>query len=537
MTVELAVTELIETDPRRWFMLLLYCVQTLLNQAIWLTFAPIAFETGAYYHATNNWVNSLSMVFMVLYPFGMLLSARQLQVSLRSAIVWGALMNLVACVFRAGSVFCPMRGGAGFGVLLAGQSIAGLAQPLLTNAPARIASDWFPKEERERATTIAAVSLLLGNGVGQAIPPILIAKDDSGRITGMGSLLAGELVLVFFSAFSILAWFVNAPECPPSHAAAVRRRSSSWSNAGQTTPMVSPMGPQLAAPFFLDCQQSVVHMDDTAGIPTANGNAATQRPGETPLDRQTTPASVDSAGANCNAAGASAAIELLPPEKLTRVYGELLCDAAFLPLMLCMGLGLGAFNSLMTVMERVVHPVGYNKDVAGMFGAVMLLAGIPSAGFASVMLDRTGAYRIVFKVGAGLGLVAATLFFLLLRPGQLAWSTVSVGILGACAIPLFPVAIGTAAEITFPAPEEASSGLIMLTGQFLGIGAIFLFSACLPEESVPPKFTTVWTPMCIASLSTFGLIALMSQLVNAKYKRRTVEAEEARRVASLESCS
>jgi len=484
----------IETDPRRWFMLLLYCVQTLLNQTVWLTFAPIAFETGTYYHTTNNWVNILSMCFMLLYPFGMLLSARQLQIGLRSSIVLGAVLNVVACVLRAFSVFCPIS--AGFGVLLAGQSIAGLAQPLLTNAPARIAFDWFPKEEREGATTIAAVSLLLGNGLGQAIPPMLISKDDSGSITGMGSLLVGELALVILSAVSILVWFVNCPTNPPSHAAAVRRRSSSWSNTG-----VSPNGRQLSAPFFLD---------DNAGIQTATGDAAIQR--------QTTPGIPE--------------VEVLPPEKLTRVYGQLLCDAGFIPLMLCMGLGLGAFNSLMTVMERVVRPVGYSKDVAGMFGAVMLLAGIPSAGFASVLLDRTGAYRIVLKAGAAMGLLAATLFFFLLRPGQLAWSTVAVGLLGATAIPLFPVAIGTAAEITFPAPEEASSGLIMLTGQFLGIGAIILFSSLLPAETVPPSFTTVWTPACIAFLSTFGLITLMSQLVNAKYRRRTVEAEEARRVSS-----
>jgi len=499
------VTDLIETDPRRWLMLFLYCMQTLLNQALWLTFAPISFEAGEYYHTNSDWVNSLSMVFMVLYPFGMLLSARQLQIGLRSAIVWGALLNLGACVIRAGSVFCPLPGGAGFAVLLTGQSVAGLAQPLLTNAPARIASDWFPKEERERATTMAAVSLLLGNGVGQAFPPLLISKDETGSITGMGSLLFGELVLVFLSAASILIWFVNEPECPPSHAAAVRRRSSSWSNAGLT-----PHGRQLSAPFFLD---------DTAGIPPATGNAASPRPGETPCSRQTTPA-------------ASAATEQPPPESLTRIYGQLLCDVGFLPLMLFIGLGLGCINSFLTNLERIVYPVGYSKDVAGLFGAVMLLAGIPSAGFASFLLDRTGAYRIVLKAGAICGLLAATVFFALLRPGQLGWSTVAVGVLGATAIPLFPVAIGTAAEITFPVPEEASTALIMLTGQFFGIGTVFLFSSCLPDETVPPSFSTVWTPMCIACLSTFGLSVCMSQLVNAKYRRRTIEAEEALRVCS-----
>ena len=44
----------------------------------------------------------------------------------------------------------------GFTVLLLGQGLAGLAQPVFTNAPAKLAGEWFPSSERELATVVGA---------------------------------------------------------------------------------------------------------------------------------------------------------------------------------------------------------------------------------------------------------------------------------------------------------------------------------------------------------------------------------------------
>lgn len=57
-----------------------------------------------------------------------------------------------------------------FKVQLFGQIIAAISQPMLLNAPPRIANDWFPKGERDLAMHLMTQSNNIGGGFGSIIP-------------------------------------------------------------------------------------------------------------------------------------------------------------------------------------------------------------------------------------------------------------------------------------------------------------------------------------------------------------------------------
>ena len=64
----------------------------------------------------------------------------------------------------------PVAATNSFNVQLFGQIIAAISQPLLLNAPPRIANDWFPKGERDLAMHLMTQSNNIGGGFGSIIP-------------------------------------------------------------------------------------------------------------------------------------------------------------------------------------------------------------------------------------------------------------------------------------------------------------------------------------------------------------------------------
>ena len=84
---------------------------------------------------------------------------------LRSGMVLATFMGMLCGWVRYLSVTIEDQRTA-YAVLLLGQCIGALAQPMFTNAPAKIAGSWFPPKEREIATTVAAILNPVGNAIG-----------------------------------------------------------------------------------------------------------------------------------------------------------------------------------------------------------------------------------------------------------------------------------------------------------------------------------------------------------------------------------
>ena len=145
---------------------------------------------------------------------------------------------------------------------------------------------------------------------------------------------------------------------------------------------------------------------------------------------------------------------------------QILRTRDFVLLLLVFFVGLGVFNSVTTWIEDIVRPRGFSITQAGLIGGLMIMGGIVGALILPTLSDRSRR-RVPFMVlalgGATLGLVGitfATSYWLLLA---------SAFALGFFLLAAGPIGFQYGAEVTYPAPEGTSNGLLLLMGQVSGI--------------------------------------------------------------------
>jgi cyanate permease len=147
----------------------------------------------------------------------------------------------------------------------------------------------------------------------------------------------------------------------------------------------------------------------------------------------------------------------------------MLRNRGFLILLALFFIGLGAFNAVTTWIEDIVRPRGFSVEQAGLAGGMMVVGGIVGALIIPALSDRLRR-RVPFillalagSLPGLLGVTYATGYGLLLA---------SSFALGAFLLSSGPLGFQYAAEITHPAPEGTSSGLLLLAGQVSGIAFI-----------------------------------------------------------------
>jgi MFS family permease len=139
-------------------------------------------------------------------------------------------------------------------------------------------------------------------------------------------------------------------------------------------------------------------------------------------------------------------------------------------LMLIFFIGLGVFNSVTTWIEDILRPRGFSATQAGIAGGLMILGGIVGAIIIPILSDhyrRRTPFIIIALAGATLGLAViafATSYWAILASGAaLGFFLLSSG----------PIGFQYGAEITYPASEGTSNGILLLMGQISGIAFIF----------------------------------------------------------------
>ena len=138
----------------------------------------------------------------------------------------------------------------------------------------------------------------------------------------------------------------------------------------------------------------------------------------------------------------------------------------FALLMVIFFVGLGVFNAVTTWIEDIVRPRGFSIIQAGNIGGLMIVGGIIGAVVIPLLSDhyrKRTPYLILAVIGATLGLIGLTFgtsyWFLLLSAFLFGFFLLSAG----------PVGFQYGAEVTHPAPEGTSNGLLLLMGQISGI--------------------------------------------------------------------
>ena len=133
-------------------------------------------------------------------------------------------------------------------------------------------------------------------------------------------------------------------------------------------------------------------------------------------------------------------------------------------------IGMGIFNGISTWIENIVRPKGLDSAQAGELGGFFLLGGILGAVVIPTLSDKYRKRKPYMLLGMILGipgLIGVTYF-------NDYWPlTISIIALGFFMVGLAPVGYQYAAEITYPAPEGTSNGLLVLAGQ---VSVVFVYA-------------------------------------------------------------
>jgi MFS family permease len=135
--------------------------------------------------------------------------------------------------------------------------------------------------------------------------------------------------------------------------------------------------------------------------------------------------------------------------------------------------GLGLFNGISTWVENIIRPRGFTPIDAGTLGASMIVGGILGAVIIPILSDKQHKRQRFMLLGVLLaipGLLGVTfansLWLILLSAFWMGFFLISVA----------PVGMQYVAEVTYPAPEGTSNGLIQFAGQ-LSVIYVYIMEA------------------------------------------------------------
>uniref|UniRef100_UPI00398E74A5 solute carrier family 49 member A3 isoform X1 n=1 Tax=Pristiophorus japonicus TaxID=55135 RepID=UPI00398E74A5 len=203
---------------RRWLVMLATCTLSCSNAMCWLTFAPVADQTARYFHISMAQVNWLSMVYLVVgVPFGFGTTWILDTLGLKTSLILSSWLNLFGCAVQFLSVafFIPQDSWK-FPLLMVGQTLGALAQPLVLFAPTKLAALWFPEQQRATANMISSMANPLGILFANILSPLLVKRPSA-----MPMLLGVYAVPAVIACLLVTAVIRDkVPPTPPSAGAA-----------------------------------------------------------------------------------------------------------------------------------------------------------------------------------------------------------------------------------------------------------------------------------------------------------------------------
>ncbi|MHA1793914.1 MAG: MFS transporter [Promethearchaeota archaeon] len=146
-------------------------------------------------------------------------------------------------------------------------------------------------------------------------------------------------------------------------------------------------------------------------------------------------------------------------------------DAYFLILIAIFFIGSGIFNTIMTYIEAIVLPRGFDSIFAGLLGGLILVGGIVGSFIMSFLSDRFHRKKVLIIISIAISSISMLLISLSHDRILLLISGV---IFGFGAMSAAPVALEYAVDITTPVPEQSSNGILMMVGQIGGMLLIIL---------------------------------------------------------------
>jgi len=197
----------------------------------------------------------------------------------------------------------------------------------------------------------------------------------------------------------------------------------------------------------------------------------------------------------------------------------------YIVLIITFGIGLGIFNTITTVLDQIVIPLGYTEDDTSVFLATLVGVGLVSAGITAPILDTYHRYKECYIFAFILASISFLWFSLvaLYKPLPEAMIIPPLVLLGMAAFVILPTALELSVELSYPVSPATSTGFLWMAGQVVGIIALFVCNSLFgTEHTKQGSLNAIWFLFALVLVGcalTFLYIPL-----NPRYKR--LEAEK-----------
>jgi MFS family permease len=171
-------------------------------------------------------------------------------------------------------------------------------------------------------------------------------------------------------------------------------------------------------------------------------------------------------------------------------------------------IGLGIFNAISSMTDSIAERIGV-EDSDGLIGGVMLIGGIIGAVVIPTLSDRYKRRKpfLVICISGMLPAVAVLAFAgkLAVDPESIYRISLAASFtLGFFVMSAGPLGFQYAAEISYPAPESTSQGILLWVGQLTGM--IFVAGMSIRENQYLGIFMTIFVVLSILSLAAVILL-------------------------------
>lgn len=400
----------------RWRLITAFALVGAATQLVWLTYAPVTTVAAEHFGVSESAVGWLANMFPLLYvvlaiPAGILLDRW-----FRPALIAGAVLTALGAGLRLLH--------DGFAVVLLGQTIVAVAQPLVLNAITGIAGHYLAEKDRATGIAVGTASTFAGMAAAFVLGAILPAEHQLWTLAAIGAGFAG------LAAVLLTTELLRAGRTPEGRATAATLATAS---ADTATAAQSAIG--TAPPDF-----------DPAGPadPAARSRSAGSEPD-------------DGTGAFGRARTDTTSPLTVLRATLSDRYVRRLCTAVFLPF--------GTFVALATYGQALLEPAGVGADAASIALLINVVAGVIGCAVIPVAVLRRGVELPAVMVG----LTASALACLLVAvaPG-LATGFLAFVLIGLTLLPALPIVLAMAERHTGTA-EGTAAGLIWMSGNLGGL--------------------------------------------------------------------
>jgi len=196
-----------------YIIVIIYFFLNFINGVHWVTFASCSAKFGKFYHLDNYLVDTFSLLFMFLYPFGCVPEAYLIDnISMRIGLTISALFLIIGAFLK---IFINTS------IIFAyiGQFFTAIFQPAILNSPGKIASTWFDDKSRALVTSICCVSNTIGVMFGYIIHDFIIEENIVNPKIWRESFefyLLIEFIITIILCIFFICLMRNKPKNPPS---------------------------------------------------------------------------------------------------------------------------------------------------------------------------------------------------------------------------------------------------------------------------------------------------------------------------------